>query len=312
MCTAIFLKSNNRHIFGRNLDVEEDIKDRKVIITPRNYPLIFKKENIINNHYAFLGMAIDVNNTPLYFDGMNEYGLCIASLNFPIYGCLNDVKDNHINLSSYEIISYVLAKFKTVDEVKNNLSNLNITNIDFNIYLKSVSLHYLISDKDKSIVIEQTVDGVKIYDNLFNILTNAPEFSYHVRNINSYLNFNNKYPVNNFKNIDLKPYCVGDNMIGIPGDYSSNSRFIKGAYLINNAIYDDEDILFCHQHILENLKMVKGIATSSDGRAEYTAYSASFDQDNLIYYFKNYNSLSYEFVNLNKIDNLDDVNLIFG
>ena len=66
MCTAIFLKSNNHHIFGRNLDVEEDIKDRKVIITPRNYPLIFKKENIINNHYAFLGMAIDVNNTPLY------------------------------------------------------------------------------------------------------------------------------------------------------------------------------------------------------------------------------------------------------
>lgn len=294
MCTSLLLHSINKSIFGRNLDIDLEIDNKNIIISSRNSKLIFKNGEYINSHYAFMGIGILVNNYPLYFDGTNEFSLSVASLNFPVFGVLNNPLKSRLNLASYEIIPYILSKFKSVDEVKDNLKKLNITNIDFICGLKSVSLHYFVCDKTKSIVIEQTKDGVTIYDNPYHILTNSPTFAYHLQNIAQYLNISNKYPTNNFKNENLQPYCVGLNMIGIPGDYSSNSRFIKGAYLINTAKYDDESALYTHMHILDNLKMVKGIATSKDGHSEFTSYSCSVDLNDLCYYVRTYHSASYQ------------------
>ena len=266
MCTSLLLHSINKSIFGRNLDIDLEIDNKNIIISSRNSKLIFKNGEYINSHYAFMGIGILVNNYPLYFDGTNEFSLSVASLNFPVFGVLNNPLKSRLNLASYEIIPYILSKFKSVDEVKDNLKKLNITNIDFICGLKSVSLHYFVCDKTKSIVIEQTKDGVTIYDNPYHILTNSPTFAYHLQNIAQYLNISNNYihkiDKNIHKLIKLKELDISScNINYLPKEifYLYNLRFIDISFNKIKKISKDIQNLQKLEEITINSNQIKSI-----------------------------------------------------
>ena len=122
MCTAVVYKTKD-HYFGRNLDLEYSYHET-VTITPRNYYFKFRNTEDMKTHYAIIGMAYVVDSYPLYYDATNEKGLSVAALNFPDNAVYQEIKDDKINVASYELIAWILSQFQCVDEVVNLLKKL--------------------------------------------------------------------------------------------------------------------------------------------------------------------------------------------
>ena len=235
MCTAITYYTNN-HYFGRNLDLEYSYKET-VTITPRNYKFKFRKVKELDNHYAIIGMAYISNDYPLYYDAINEKGLGMAGLNFPNNANYKEEQENMNNIAPFEFIPYVLSQCSNIEEVKKLLKNTNIALINFSEQLPASPLHWIIADKETSITVESVKDGLKIYDNPVGVLTNNPTFDIQMFNLNNYMNLSTEQPINKFsKKLNLETYSRGMGGIGLPGDLSSASRFVKATFTKMNSI----------------------------------------------------------------------------
>lgn len=288
MCTAVSVTAKD-HYFGRNLDYEHTFGE-KITITPRNYEFHFTNGQTINKHYAMIGMALPQQGYPLYFDGVNEEGLAMAGLNFPEYACYEKQKDVRENIASFELLPWVLCSCKTTDEAKELLSNVNITDTAFNDRTPPSPLHWMIADKEKTIVVEQTKDGLFVYKNPVGVLTNSPTFDIQLFNLRNFLSVTPKEPVNTFSDqIELKAYSRGMGGLGLPGDMSSMSRFVRGCFTKLNSIYGETEEEKVHQffHILYSVYQQKGCVEAGDG-FEMTNYSSCCNTDKGIYYYTTY------------------------
>ena len=205
MCTSIKWLNNDEFYFGRTLDNPLNFGET-IVITPRNYLFKFSCEPNLEHHYAMIGMAKLENDYPLYAEGMNEHGLCIAALNFPIYAYYPPYMPNKRNVSPYEFIPYILLQCKTVLEARELLKNCNLVDRTFNDELPLPPLHWMISDKKETIVVEPIQGKLEIYDNPFNVLTNSPQFTFHKENLNNYIGLSNKFPSNSFKPLPFGGY----------------------------------------------------------------------------------------------------------
>ena len=146
MCTAATYKTDGFY-FGRTFDYEFSYGE-KVTFMPRNYELKFKRVGSIESHYAIIGMAFNFQGYPLYYDGMNEMGLCMAGLNFVGNAYYRDAMEGYDNICQAELISWVLSQCANIDDVKILLKNLNITRDAFSDELPIADLHWIISDKE--------------------------------------------------------------------------------------------------------------------------------------------------------------------
>ena len=132
MCIAVNYKTKD-HYFGRNLDYEHTFGE-KICITPRNYPLTFRRAETICRHYAIIGVAVVMDQYPLYFDGTNEKGLSMAGLNFPENAVYMPEEPGKDNITSYEIIPWILAQCATVKEARQLCERMNILKLSFSYY----------------------------------------------------------------------------------------------------------------------------------------------------------------------------------
>ena len=315
MCTAATFNSKC-HYFGRNFDYEISY-DEEIAIVPRNYELSFNHVDNLKNHNAIVGIAAGViKDYPLFYDAVNEKGLGMAGLNFENYAVYSsDIVDNKNNIAQFEFIPYVLGMCDTVDEARDLINNINITNESFNPKLPASELHWMLSDKTgKSIVVEFTKDGIKIYDNNVGVLTNAPSFDMQTFNLNNYLKISNKQPDNVIdKDFESFEYSRGMGAIGLPGDYSSMSRFVKTVFVRGNSIAKDDEISCVNQffHILNSVEQPKGATfVSEPDLYEYTIYTSCMNLDEAVYYCKTYDNFSISKIDLLKED-LDSDELKF-
>ncbi len=289
MCTCIDFKTKDNY-FGRTLDLEYRFNE-KVVITPRNYEFKLKNGNIINTKYSIIGMATVINNYPLYAEATNEKGLSIAGLYFPKNAYFFNENNSKLNLAPYELIPYFLGLYSSIEEIKLIIQNLNITNIPFAKNLPITDLHWMMSDGKQCIVVEQMKDGLKIYDNPIGVLTNNPPFYYHLMNINNYSNLSPYYEKSKFSNrINLLQYCQGMGAIGLPGDNSSASRFIRAAFnkLNSRSKEDEESSVTQFFHILDSVTMVQGSTITEENKSDITTYSCCMNTSKGIYYYKTY------------------------
>lgn len=288
MCTAItFL--NRSHYFGRNLDLEYSYNET-VTITPKHYPLHFRLSNKHSAHYAIIGIATVVDGYPLYYDATNEHGLSMAGLNFPGNAIYLPPKEGYQNIASFELIPWVLSKCKHVSDVKALLSKTNITNLSFNSALPYSPLHWIIADRNECIVVEPLADGIQIHQNPIGILTNNPPFPFHMQLLSHYLNLTPCEPSPVFcQTFELHPYSRAMGAIGLPGDASSASRFVRAAFHKLNAVTDGTELGNVSQffHILDSVAMLKGSVRLGD-KLEKTVYSCCCNTDNQTYYYTTY------------------------
>ena len=301
MCTCIKFK-NNDFYFGRNLDLEYRFGER-VVVTPRAYKFNLKNYNSFTTKYAIIGMSTVVEGYPLYAEASNEKGLCMAGLYFPENSVYNEIKKDCINIASFELIPWILGNFSSVSELENVLINLNITNRCFSENLPATQLHWMISDINESIVLEQMENGLNIYENPYEVLTNNPPFYYHKININSYLNISAKNAENRFSDrLKLKGYGQGMGMLGLPGDVTPTSRFVRAVFNKFNSCEckSEEEVISQFFHILDSVSMIKGTVINDKNNLDMTTYSSCINASKGIYYYKTYYNNQINAVRLNE------------
>ena len=302
MCTAISYKNGDAY-FGRNLDLERGFGER-VVITPRRFPLTMRHAKSLTNHYAMIGMAAVAAGFPLYFDATNEKGLSMAGLNFPgnaVYHACDPEKEN---VAPFECIPWILGQCASVAEAKQLLCRTNLVNVRFSAELPVSPLHWMISDKECSIVVESLADGLHVYDDPFEVLTNNPPFDYHRIHLSDYMALHAGPADHHFRpEVPLQNYSLGMGALGLPGDFSSASRFVRAFFVKENAVCDQNERACVHQlfHILNAVAMPKGCVWTKDG-FEYTRYSSCCNAHRGIYYYTTYNGLSVSSVCMHDVD----------
>ena len=312
MCTAASFQTEKEHYFGRNLDLEYSY-DETVVITPREYEFKFKDVDNISSHHAIIGMAYVVDDYPLYYDACNEKGLAMAGLNYPGAVYKEAVADRD-NVTSYEFIPWILSQCETVTDAIEIIEKVNITNINFSKNLPATPLHWMISDKKNSIVVESDQRGLMIYFNPIGILTNAPSFDKQVFNLKNYRNISNKTLPNLFTpNVELEVYSRGMGTIGLPGGLDSASRFVKAAFTLHNSILgeNEEENLNQFFHILASVEQQKGCCQVDEEKYEYTIYTSCMNTQKGIYYYKTYNNSQINAINMYNCDLTDDKLVIY-
>lgn len=289
MCTCMVMGKKNAY-FGRTLDYECRFGE-SVAITPRNYPFSFKNSPAIRTRYAMTGMATVVGDCPLYAEAVNEKGVGIAGLNFPGSAVYFEPQEGKLNLASYELIPWFLGQCGTAAQIKERLSDLVITNVPFSEQMPPAWLHWMICDKDECFVMEQTKEGLRWYDNPVGVMTNNPPFPFQMTNLRNYLNLSPNDPVNRFSDrLTLLPYGRGMGAIGLPGDNSPESRFVRAAFNKLNSECGEDTVSCVTQffHVLDSVSLVRGATITEDGKPDITNYSCCFDTVNGTYYYKTY------------------------
>lgn len=355
MCTAISYKTKE-HFFGRTLDYFTSYAER-IVITPRNYVLTFRKKEPLLCHYGMIGMAavanaeeeylekdilrkapgnqpeVVVDAYPLYFDASNEKGLSMAGLNFPENADYKEPVEGKDNIAPFEFIPWILGQCENVAQARVLLQNLNLVNLSYHKTLPLSPLHWMIADREEAIVVEQGKDGLQVYENPVGILTNNPPFPLQMFQLNNYMQLSNETPKNNFsKKLPLHGYSYGMGAMGLPGDFSSMSRFVRGAFVKLHVVagqentdnpknlpktdekhMDEEAGISEFFHIMDTVAQPKGcvIAEKRDGvpRYEKTMYTSCCNTHTGVYYYTTYENRQISGVDMRK-ENLDGENLL--
>ncbi len=303
MCTVLNLTTKD-HYFGRNLDLDCSYGE-EVCVMPRRFPLVFRKMGSLKEHYAMIGMATVVNDIPLFYDATNEYGLSMAGLNFPGNAYYAPFCEGKENVTPFEFIPWILGQCKSVDEAREYLSRINLVDIPFSEKLPLSPLHWIIDDKKESIVVEAMKSGLHIHENKVGVLTNNPPFEYHIFHLNNYRHLRTDNGENYFdKNMELGEYCQGLGGLGLPGDVSSMSRFVRSAFLRAHSVCEKDEVSSVNQffHLLSSVEMPRGCCMAGNGKWDITVYSSCVNVDKGLYYYTTYDNRQIHCVNMYQTD----------
>lgn len=305
MCTAATYKTSDFY-FGRTLDYDFSYGD-EVTVTPRNFLFRFREAKNIESHYAMIGMAHIAQDYPLYYDAVNEKGLAMAGLNFVGNAYYCERKDGKDNIAQFEFIPWILSQCADVEQARSLIENINLRDTAFNDKLPVAQLHWIISDRHKTITIESVKEGLKVYNNPVGVLTNNPPFDMQMTALNNYMGLSAKSPENKFsEKLDLKAYSRGMGAIGLPGDLSSQSRFVRAAFVKMNSVSGSGEVESVSQffHILNSVDQQRGCCDVGDEKYEITIYTSCCNTDKGIYYYTSYDNHQVTAVDMYK-ENLD-------
>jgi len=259
-----------------------------------------------------IGVAYVKDSYPLYYDAINEKGLAMAGLNFVGSAFYPSEKENRDNIAPFEFIPFILSQCSCINEVKALLEKINLVNTPFSNKLPLAQLHWLISDKNEAITVEAVKEGIKIYQNPVGVLTNNPPFNEQLFQLNNYMHLSPKDPQNNFSHkLSLQQYSRGMGALGLPGDLSSQSRFVRASFVKMNSVSDnsEEDSVNQFFHILSSVQQQRGCCDVGNSNFEITIYTSCCNADKGIYYYTTYENHQITAVNMHK-ENLDGFSLV--
>ena len=310
MCTAATYKTKDFY-FGRTLDYEFSYGE-EIVVTPRNFPFSFRAMDALERHYAMIGMAHVALDYPLYYEAVNEKGLGMAGLNFVGNAVYNDAVSGADNVAQFELIPWILGQCASVKEAKALLEKINITNTVFADGYPLAELHWLIADSECAITVESVKDGLKVYDNPVGVLTNNPPFDIQMFMLNNYMHLSSSSPANSFGGgLELQRYSRGMGAIGLPGDLSSQSRFVRVAFVKQNSLSADTENESVSQffHILGSVDQQRGCCDMGDGKYEITIYTSCCNASRGIYYYTTYDNHQISAVDMHR-EELDAIALV--
>lgn len=303
MCTALAYKTKDFY-FGRNLDYEFSYGD-EVVITPRSYVFNFKYMGQMRSHFAMIGMACVMDNVPLYYDAVNEKGLCIAGLNFVGNAEYSRECGNECSAAQYELIPWLLSQCASVDEAEALLKRTTVMATPFKQALPVAQLHWLIADSSRTITVELMRDGLHIYENHLGVLTNNPPFDVQLLMMGNYRGLSRRNPEKSFSaGCELPEYSRGMGAIGLPGDLSSASRFAKIAFTRANSISGDSEEESVNQffHIMHCVEQQRGCCEVAPDQYELTIYSSCCNASKGIYYYTTYQNHQISALDMHRAD----------
>ena len=241
--------------------------------------------------YGYVGIYTEYE--PFVVEGVNETGLSAGLFFFPNYGEYAAYKPSESakTLCDMQLVSWVLSQFSTIDELKSALKSVNLVTLNH----KIGSVHWRITQPDGTMAVLEVVDGVPhFYDNQLGVFTNSPGFPWHITNLNNYVNLRPgsaaDYQLN--KDIQLTPLGHGSGMLGLPGDFTAPSRFIRAAFFVSTSplwktswdavqqafhILNNFDIPIGSQHVRKDIP--KGLPSA-------TQFTSATDQTAMKFYYR--------------------------
>jgi len=308
MCTAITFSGKDFY-FGRTLDLER-VYGEEVVISPRNFPMNFLQRPSLERHYAIIGIAHAEEGYPLYYDAANEAGLCMAGLNFPGFAQYGATAKDKDNVACFEFIPWVLGQCSSVEDVRELLPQLQLTGIPFSQKLPTTPLHWLIADRTECITVEPLANAIRVHNNPVGVLTNNPPFDDQMFQLRNYMHLSPNPPQNHFcPDIDLTPYSHGMGSIGLPGDLSSQSRFVRAAFTKLNSLCTEDESISQFFHILDSVSQTRGCCRLKDGSCEMTQYTSCCNASKGVYYYTTYGNRRISAVDLRR-ENLEENQLL--
>lgn len=305
MCTAATYKTKDFY-FGRTLDYEFSYGE-EIVVMPRNFPISFRHMGEMKHHYALIGMAHLAGNFPLFYDAINEKGLGMAGLNFVSNADYKPFAPGKDNVAPFEFIAWILSQCTSVKEARLLLDKINLVNTPFSDQLPLAQLHWIIADQEEAITVESVKEGLKVYDNPAGVMTNNPSFDQQMHNLSNFMNLSPKSPSNHFSGkLNLATYSRGMGALGLPGDLSSQSRFVRVAFVKLNSISGDSESESISQffHILGSVDQQRGCCDVGEEKYEYTIYTSCCNASKGIYYYTTYENHQISGVDMHR-ENLD-------
>lgn len=309
MCTAATYRTDDFYM-GRTLDYEFSYGE-EITVMPRNFPLSFRHGGGTDRHYAIIGMAHVADGYPMFYDAVNEKGLGMAGLNFAASARYSEPEDGKQNVAQFEFIPWVLSQFASLGQARSAIEKINLVGTTYSIRYPAAKMHWIIADKNGAITVEPTESGLKIYDNAPGVLTNEPPFDMQLFNLNNYMRLSPKQPENSFSDaLDLGTYSRGMGGLGLPGDLSSMSRFVRAAFTKLNSLSGSGEAESVGQffHILGSVEQVRGCCEVAQDKYEITIYTSCFNADKGVYYYTTYNNRRITAVDMHR-ENLDSDSL---
>ena len=313
-CTGIRLNTKDgKAVHGRTFEYGIKV-DTSVAVVPRGYSFTavtpLGKGMEYRSKYAAVG-TICFDHL-LLMDGMNEKGLSIGTFYFPGYADYVTTTQNNQarSLSSIDFPNWLLTQFATLEEVKTGLLGVVIAPTVIPGWGSAPPpFHYLVYDQaGKSLVIEPIGGELRVYDNPFGAFTNSPNFDWHLTNLRNFINLTtqNAEPLK-IEGVTLAPFGQGSGMVGLPGDFTPPSRFVRAAIFSYTALPPAtlQEAVFQTFHILNQFDIPIGVARQrADGviYADYTLATVVHDPINLKYYFKTYEDQALKVVDLKVFD----------
>jgi choloylglycine hydrolase len=318
-CTSFVLRSQDGGIvYARTMEFALPLHSR-VIVVPRNLALTGTGPDgqagsgmAWHSKYGVVGM--DGIGLPIVVDGMNEAGLAGGALYLPGYAEYQAVPSGQErnSVASYELLLYILTSFATVAEARAGLPNVMVNRSSQAVFKMPVPLHVTLHDTGgANLVIEYVGGRLTMYDNPTGVMTNAPSFDWHLANLGMHLDLSVTEPKPlTLGTLTLTPPSSGAGSVGLPGDMTSPSRFLR-AFLFSYSAPKEPtsaDAVGLAFHILNNFDIVPGtIRTSADAAAgggvngtEITEWSVVADLKAKRYYVRTFDNVQAREVDLDK------------
>ncbi len=315
-CTGIQIKTKDgTPVSGRTLEFGIHF-ETSIIVVPRGHEFVGQTTlgpgKKWKTKYASVGTIIADNEVIL--DGINEKGLSVGSFYFPGFAgySVTTEKNRSISLSPSDITQWIVSQFATVDEVRAAIENgeVAISPVLTPGFPPEVQpFHYVVYDKTgKSLVIEPIDGKLKLYDNPLGVMSNSPPFDWHMINLRNYIALrpNNIAPVT-ILGERLKQLGQGSGMLGLPGDFTPPSRFVRAAVFSVTAMPEENPRKGILQvfHILNNFDIPVGVAREEHNgviHTDFTMLTVARDPKNLRYYYRTYDDQTIRMVDLKKFD----------
>lgn len=287
MCTTIGYSYKSGQVFGRTLELGM-VLDNKIIFVPKNRDIIATLEENYKSKYNTIGSGFF--NISSFGDGINEMGLMGSNNFFPGYASFSPKPvEGLVNTTTPNAFDYLLTRCKDVDEVKEEAKNIIL--LEKMGEEESSANHFFFMDKKGSkVVLEPKAGRLIAYDNPYGVLTNAPDFYWHITNLKNYINLK---PENtkeaNFNGSKVTQFGEGTGMLGLPGDFTPPSRFVRAAYYVSNSdknLNRDNAILQAFR-ILSQFDIPEGaIIDPIEKHQDETLYTSTMDTGQLSYHIK--------------------------
>jgi choloylglycine hydrolase len=318
-CTGIrLIAEDGTVVHARTMEFANDIQS-DVIMVPRGCARVGTtpdgREGLKwKAKYASVG-ANGVG-LPVLFDGLNEKGLAAGTFYFPTSAGYMPytAADASKTIAQWEVGSWILENFASVEEVKANIGNIVVPAVVFGGWGFAPEAHYIVHDASgKSIVIEYVGGKLNIHDNPLGVFTNSPAFDWHMTNLRNYVNFSmtNAPPVQ-LGSVKLLPTGQGSGMLGLPGDFTPPSRFVRAVAFSQSVLKPKtgDDAVLEAFHVLNQFDIPKGAAREHEKDAhgnilaDYTIWTSASDLKAKRFYFRTYENSQIRMVDLMKM-NLD-------
>lgn len=311
MCTTIGFAYNEGQIFGRTLELGMTL-DNKILYMPKGKNKIQTLEKEYQSKYDTLGTGFyDILS---FGDGINEHGLMGSTNYFIGYATFADEPlEGRMNTDTANAFDYLLTSCKNIEEVRASAAQMNLL-AEFN-GEKGLTNHFFFMDASGETVVLEPKDGQLVaYENPYGVLTNSPEFPWHCENLKNYIQLKpENTAVASVNGEQIRQFGEGTGMLGLPGDFTPPSRFIRAAYYVSTT----DKTLARNQAILQGFRILSqfdipdgSVIDPEEKRVNKTLYTAIMDTKQLSYHVKTHDNINLQNFYLKDFQTENEVKMI--